>query len=125
MFDEIVCKKLSVIDEEGNKAIELSTSSEAGRHIFLYNKKEELRMSLVVEEVFGSTVVMPEKGGGLGIVLSAIELGSSISLRKGNGRLELFVDDDEISHVATYGKFGGAYLKSGPGRESRSSLLRW
>ena len=73
VFDEIVCKKLSVIDEEGNEAIELSTSSEGGRHIFFYDKKGIQRISLVVEEVFGSTVAICEKDGGLGIVLSAVK----------------------------------------------------
>ena len=38
VFDEIVCKGLRVIDEEGNKAIDLSTDSE-GCSIVVYDKE--------------------------------------------------------------------------------------
>lgn len=62
----------------------------------------------------GNEVVICDKDMGAPVIaLYAWELENAIWLRKGSGRIKLSVDDDEFSQVATYGKSGGAYLKSG------------
>ena len=114
VFGEIQCTGLTVVDEAGNKAIDLSTDSE-GCSIVVYDKEGRRGITLNVGGGLGNEVVICDKDTGAPVIaLYAWELVNSIWLRKGRGRIELSVDDDEISQVATYGKSGGAYLKSGP-----------
>ena len=118
VLDEITCRSLKVVDKDGKMAIDLSTSDGGGRHIVVYNKEGRTGINLVVEEVLGNSVAIFEKDGGLGIGLSAWETGNRVSLQKGSGRLELFVDDDEFSQVEAYWAYGekssGVSLKSSP-----------
>ena len=114
VFDEIVCKGLRVIDEEGNKAIDLSTDSE-GCSIVVYDKEGRRGITLDVGDGLGNSVAICDNDTGAPVIaLYAWELVNGIWLRKGRGRIELSVDDDEFSEVATYGKSSAAYLKSGP-----------
>ena len=111
VFDEIVCKKLSVVDEEGNKAIDLSTD-EGARSIMIYDK-EGIPEIILDAGSLGTTVTIHNKETGGGISLFAEEVSSGIWVRhKGRGHIDLSIDE-ESGEVAVYGKFGAAYLKSG------------
>lgn len=80
VFNEITCRKLTVVDEAGNKAIYLTSTKEANG-VFVANQASQLAISLASSGEMGNAVFVHDKLGKVAMRLSSTDgSGNSIML---------------------------------------------
>ena len=113
VFGEIVCKKLTVVDDEGNKAIDLSTH-ESGNSVVIYDKAGSPDISLDVG-TDNNLVIIRNKAGNPAIVLKVFEGWTSVEVWDEVGGLAIDLSaSEEESKVAVPSKDGSVFLDSQP-----------
>ena len=108
VFDEIQCRGLQVVDENGNEAIVL-TSAEKANVVAVFDKQGKVAIGLAsMEEV--NTVTVSDKQGEVAIdlsVLTVTEPVNSIGIRDaaGNEAIRMSaVDSSNSNHIGIYDK---------------------
>ncbi len=85
VFDKITCRKLEVVDEDGNPAVGLS-SSEEGNSVVVLDKQGEIAIGLSSSEERNDVLVSDKQGQG-GINLSSLSvLGSYVTIYDDQGK---------------------------------------
>ena len=106
VFDEILCKRLTVVDEDGNKAIILG-SIEGLNVVIVLDKQGEKAITLESFES-GNSVVVLNKQGKEAVELTDTEYGGRVSVynNQGKNRVAMGVNEYGNGAVSTWDKNG-------------------
>ena len=108
VFDEIQCRKLTVVDKQGKEAVKLR-SSELGNVVSLSNKREEPSVALVSSEDLGNRVIVANKQRNSTVVeLGSTEYGGQVDFYNNQGERRAMIGVNKYGYgvVNTWDKNG-------------------
>ena len=132
VFDEIQCRRLEVVDENGNSSI-LLVSNKAGVAVAVLNKQGEIAIGLTSTESVNA-VDVSDKQGEVAIRLASIEELNAVDVFDKQGEVAIDLTVSSVSEIKTIGirdagneaiRMGAFDSSNSIGIYDRTGELKW